>query len=72
MHDLGKLYYQVTEENTVLRAEVGRLREALEACEISMDTAAIHGVRNVLPPAYQDSWAAAHQAARTALEESTK
>lgn len=41
---------------------------ALERCEVAMDTAALHGVGDILPPAYRDSWAAAHEAARAALK----
>lgn len=48
-------------------ADVRRLREALKACDIVMDTAAIHGLPQQLPPAYRDSWARAHTNARTTL-----
>jgi hypothetical protein len=50
-----------------LRAECARLREALAACELALDTAAQHGLPQQLPPAYRESWAAAHTAARDAL-----
>ncbi len=49
-------------------AESSRLRAALEAVEIAMDTAAMHGLPQQLPPAYRDSWAAAHTQARQALK----
>jgi hypothetical protein len=43
------------------------LAGALERCDVSMDTAAVHGLPQQLPAAYRDSWAAAHTAARKAL-----
>lgn len=46
-----------------------KMRAALQACEIVMDTAAIHGLPQQLPPAYRDSWAAAHEAAREVLSD---
>jgi hypothetical protein len=49
------------------RDAVPALLAALERCEVAMDTAAVQGVGDVLPPAYRDSWAAAHTAAREAL-----
>lgn len=39
---------------------IERLREGLEACEISMDTAALHGLPQRLPPADRDGWVEAH------------
>jgi hypothetical protein len=53
-------------------AERDRLREALAVCERSMDTAAQHGLPQSLPPAYRESWAAAHERARAALEETPR
>src|SRR5262249_49188498 len=44
-----------------------QLRAALEAVEIAMDTAAMHGLPQQLPPAYRDSWAEAHTQARALL-----
>jgi hypothetical protein len=38
-----------------------------ERCDVSMDTAAMHGLPQQLPSAYRDSWAAAHTATRAAL-----
>ena len=43
------------------------LLEALKACELAMDTAALHGLPQELPPTYRDSWADAHIAARAAI-----
>jgi hypothetical protein len=54
-------------ENAALRAERDRLLGLLAACELAMDTAAQHGLPQQLPPAYRESWAAAHTAARAAL-----
>jgi hypothetical protein len=48
-------------------ALIRTLRTALEACEVVMDTAAIHGLPQQLPQVYRDSWAKAHIAARAAL-----
>jgi hypothetical protein len=39
----------------------------LTACDIVMDTAAIHGLPQQLPPAYRDSWSEAHKSARELL-----
>lgn len=50
-----------------LHDAAGDLLAALEACEVSMDTATSLGVGDFLPPAYRDSWAAAHTAARAAI-----
>jgi hypothetical protein len=51
-----------------LLEENKRLRAALEACEVVMDTAALHDLPQQLPPAYRESWAAAHMGARNALK----
>lgn len=45
----------------------GELLAALARCEVVMDTAARHGVGDILPPGYRDSWAAAHTEARRVL-----
>ena len=50
-----------------LAARVRELEQALELCDVSMDTAARLGVGELLPPGYRDSWARAHLAARAAL-----
>lgn len=50
-----------------LVAEIRRLRAALDRCDMVMDTAAILGLPQELPDVYRDSWAAAHQNARTVL-----
>lgn len=55
-------------ERDALAAERDRLRAALTACDVVMDTAALHGLPQQLPPAYRDSWAAAHLGARAELE----
>ena len=43
------------------------LAEAAKACDVAMETAAIHNVYQILPPAYRESWAAAHMALTAAL-----
>lgn len=40
---------------------------AAKACDVAMDTAAMHDVFRILPPAYRDSWAAAHMALAAAI-----
>lgn len=50
-----------------LIAEVRRLRAALDRCDMVMDTAAILGLPQELPDVYRDSWAEAHQNARSVL-----
>ena len=47
---------------------IARLRSALEQCDMVMDTASILGLPQELPEVYRNSWAAAHIAARKALE----
>jgi hypothetical protein len=49
-------------------AQAATFKAALEKCDVVMDTAAIHGVGDILPPTYRDSWAAAHTGAREALK----
>src|SRR5262245_52530438 len=49
-------------------AEYDRMRLALEACEMVMDTVMLHDLSlTQLPPAYRESWSAAHVNARVAL-----
>jgi hypothetical protein len=48
-------------------ADRGRLRTALEQCDVVMDTAATFGLPQGLPEAYRDSWARVHTEARAAL-----
>jgi len=48
-------------------ADESELRRAAEACDVVMDTAAQHGLGDILPPAYRDSWAMAHKRLRAAL-----
>lgn len=55
------------EANAQLIAAAPELLEALEACELMMDTAALHGLPQHLPPAYRDKWAERHIAARAAI-----
>jgi hypothetical protein len=50
-----------------LIAAAPKLLAALKRCELAMDTAAMHGVGDILPPAYRDSWAEAHTAARALI-----
>ena len=49
------------------RAAIERLRVAAVACDIVMETAAMHNVFSILPPTYRDSWAQAHVELRAAL-----
>lgn len=51
-----------------LRAENARLRQALEWCDVAMDTLAVLGQPRGLPEAYRDSWARAHDSARRVLD----
>jgi hypothetical protein len=55
------------ERYDALKHECRRLRAVVEACEVAMDTAALHGLPRQMPPAYRDSWASAHAAARDLL-----
>lgn len=50
-----------------LIAAAPELLAALRACDVVMDTAAASGVQSILAPAYQESWAKAHAAAREAI-----
>jgi hypothetical protein len=54
-------------EHPRLRARVAELEAALARCDVVMDSAGVLGLAQQLPPAYRDSWAAAHAAARAAL-----
>ena len=51
----------------LIAADNRRLRAALEACDVVMDTAGILGISQQLPEVYRDSWAMAHMNARAAL-----
>jgi hypothetical protein len=53
--------------NMRLIAAAPDLLAACEAADVVMDTAAMHGIGDLLPPAYRDSWAAAHTAIRAAI-----
>lgn len=44
-----------------------RLLAALEACDVVMSTARDHGVGDIMPPAYRDSWVATHKEAIAAI-----
>jgi hypothetical protein len=50
-----------------LKHECRRLLAVAEACEVAMDTAALHGLPQQLPSAYRESWADAHTTLRTLL-----
>lgn len=53
--------------NARLIAAAPDLLAALVACDVSMDAAVALGIGDILPPAYRDSWARAHTAARAAI-----
>ena len=61
--------FALTEERDTITAERNRLRDALHMCDVVMDTAAMHGLPQQLPPAYKESWAAVHTNAREVLKE---
>lgn len=48
--------------------ELEPLRRALAACELAMDTAALHNLPQQLPPTYRQAWAEAHEQARDVLQ----
>ena len=50
-----------------LACGIDRLRELLDRCDVVMDTSAMHGLPQTLPPAYKDSWAMVHQQVRAEL-----
>lgn len=43
------------------------LLAACELADVSMDTAAMYGIGDVLPPEYRDSWVRAHRALQAAI-----
>ena len=51
---------------------IDRLRALLTRADVVMDTAAIHGVRSILPPVYQDSWAECHTDIQEELKKDPK
>lgn len=59
-------------EISELYSDVIRLRELLDRCDVVMDTSAMHGLPQSLPPMYKDSWAWVHQQVRTELRKGTE
>lgn len=66
-HTVRDLYMQ----DAVVKEAVARAVEPLVAllgrADVVMDTAALHGVRNIMPPEYAEHWAETHQAMRALL-----
>ncbi len=58
----------ITEKHFMdLQTVNAKLLAALEACDVVMSTARDHGVGDILPPAYRDSWELAHKEAIAAI-----
>lgn len=54
--DAGREHPHVTE----LKQENKKLKHLLSEVNVVMDTASLKGVKDILEPAYQDSWAYVH------------